>query len=1054
MCKNTPHPLVSRADGFLRNNAAKNDNSTVSETFVSQNLLGLKSEARLEELFYGLTNRNLLAVCMQETWRTAATLMNGNCRLFLAGLKEDDMKSNRGEQGVGIALSQRGVEAWKEAGSILHDDLGGRIIALRLKMKDEKSRPVNIFLVSAYCPVGKADPDLWEEFLERLDTCISRKATDDILLIGMDSNSSIGTMKRNNLPSMTSVGPHGLNHLNLAGERLRSYLEVNSLVALTTYFKKSSYATWIHPRSKKPHQIDHFITSKRDFGRVIDAGRTYPMLDSDHLAIKCTLRIAARLKKRSKSARQQLLKLDTAILKNPEKSSEFCKLVSEKFNADVSASDTYTKLSTAMESAAKAKLPVKPKAQPSWFLSEEGKLSKLVEERNLAMSSHFKYRTRSFAARLRTARKNLKRAVCEAKNNWIKVKCKQMNDRASQRGTGQCWKALSEIKKGLSKTSPVAEKMMTKADGTKCTTTEENADVFRVHFEKLFDRKPEFISDFSSLPQINPVTEDDDTPGDDEIRAACRSLKDKAPGDSGLLPQLWKALLTQDSTFQILKSLILDFWRTEKSPQQWLKGLLKILPKKGDLSLPGNHCGIMLLEAAYKIVTILLLNRLRPIAEKLDHEQQCGFRPGRGCNDAIFTVKMAMKKRKEHSQETWILFLDLVKAFDRVPRELLWELLAKFGVPAKLVRLLKALHQDVTVKFEVDGITHEIYCTIGVKQGDILGPVLFIIFICGIMMAWRQKTDCPALIFFSRPDDVLTGRQYNAEGDQFYLNDSEYADDTAVLYDSRSTTEKYSPLLVQHFAEYGMEVHVGDDRTPNKIPKTVVLFVAAHPSAYNDPATFDNANLGRIELGNGRFFPVVKSFCYLGSVPNRECNDDDDVQARIDAAGGAFGGLRKSLFSNASICYEAKRLVYEGLILMILLYSSECWCLTEKLYSKLRVFHARCARSMCRVNRRHTHKHHISTAELLTRLHLKPADAYVTKRQLQWAGHVIRMGYERLPRKMLTSWVAEKRPVGCPYFTYGRSLYKALSKAHIPRANWAALASNRDEWRENIRGLR
>ena len=55
--------------------------------------------------------------------------------------------------------------------------------------------------------------------------------------------------------------------------------------------------------------------------------------------------------------------------------------------------------------------------------------------------------------------------------------------------------------------------------------------------------------------------------------------------------------------------------------------------------------------------------------------------------------------------------MDLVKAFDRVPRELLWELFEKFDVPAKLVRLLKALHREVTVKFEVDGITHEIKCT-------------------------------------------------------------------------------------------------------------------------------------------------------------------------------------------------------------------------------------------------------------------------------------------------------------------------------------------------------
>ena len=224
---------------------------------------------------------------MQETWRTPDTLKNGNCRIFLAGLKKEDMKSDRGEQGVGIALSEQGVEAWKEAGKTLHDDLGGRIIAVRLKLDDDKRRPVNIFLVSAYCPVGKADPELWEEFFERLDTCMSRKVKDDILMIGMDSNSSIGTMKRDDHPDMTAVGPYGLNHINAAGERLRTYLEVNNLVSLTTYFKKSAYATWIHPRSKKPHQIDHFITSKSDFKRIVDAGRTNPILDSDHLAESC-----------------------------------------------------------------------------------------------------------------------------------------------------------------------------------------------------------------------------------------------------------------------------------------------------------------------------------------------------------------------------------------------------------------------------------------------------------------------------------------------------------------------------------------------------------------------------------------------------------------------------------------------------------------------------------------------------------------------------------------------------------------------------------------------
>ena len=589
--------------------------------------------------------------------------------------------------------------------------------------------------------------------------------------------------------------------------------------------------------------------------------------------------------------------------------------------------------------------------------------------------------------------------------------------------------------------------MMMKADGSKCTSTEENAEVFRVHFQKLFDREPEYRSNFDVLPQMNIALEFDTPPDDDEIRDACRSLKDKAPGESGLLPQLWKALLTDESTFGILKALVLDFWRSELPPQQWLTGLLKVLPKKGDLSLPGNYRGIMLLEAAYKIVTILLLNRLRPIAESLDHEQQCGFRTGRGCNDAVFTVKMAMKKRREHSLETWILFLDLVKAFDRVPRALLWELLGKFGVPHKLIRLLKALHQDVVAKFEVEGVVHEVKCSIGVKQGDILGPVLFIIFIAGIMMAWKKTTTCPPVLFLTRFDNILIGRNHKEEGDEFELNDSQYADDTAVVFDSRKSTETYCPPLVEHFKDYGMEIHVGDERCPEKKSKTECLFVAAPPSAYNDPSSYDNADLSNIKLGGGKYFPVVALFCYLGSILTRDCKDDEDVQARIDKAGGAFGSLRKSVFSNASICFEAKKLVYEGLILLILLYGSESWCLTERLYRKLRVFHARCARAMCRVNRWHTHRHRITTEELLERLNVKPIDSYVTVRQLQWAGHVIRMPYERLPRKMLTSWVSHKRPRGCPEFTYGRGLRKALTKTGIDPKEWTVLAENREDWR-------
>ena len=54
----------------------------------------------------------------------------------------------------------------------------------------------------------------------------------------------------------------------------------------------------------------------------------------------------------------------------------------------------------------------------------------------------------------------------------------------------------------------------------------------------------------------------------------------------------------------------------------------------------------MLLEITYKIIAIILHARLLPIEERLDHEYQCGFRPGRGCTDAIFAIKIALKKEK------------------------------------------------------------------------------------------------------------------------------------------------------------------------------------------------------------------------------------------------------------------------------------------------------------------------------------------------------------------------------------------------------------------------
>ena len=259
-------------------------------------------------------------------------------------------------------------------------------------------------------------------------------------------------------------------------------------------------------------------------------------------------------------------------------------------------------------------------------------------------------------------------------------------------------------------------------------------------------------------------------------------------------------------------------------------------------------------------------------------------------------------------------------------------------------------------------------------------------------------------------------------------------DDTAVLFPTRHDLEDGVPKIMSHFAKWGMEVHSGSRATsPVKESKTEILFVAKPSSLYADPQTFDGADLSDISLCDGCFIPIVDCFCYLGSWIARDGKDDLDVEKRIEKAGAAFGALRKGVFSCQRVSPHAKKLVYTVLVLTVLLYGSELWCLTEKLLNKLRSFHARCIRAMSRVTLLHTRAHRISTATLMERLGLASIDDLITTKILRWAGHVMRMKKHRLPRKLITSWVRNPRPRGCPQFTYGRGLYKALRCKDIKR---------------------
>ena len=219
----------------------------------------------------------------------------------------------------------------------------------------------------------------------------------------------------------------------------------------------------------------------------------------------------------------------------------------------------------------------------------------------------------------------------------MEEQCRKVNDGVTgSRGSKVAWETVGVLKAGLFGSSRrLAPVKMRLPDGTRASTPEDSAGVFAAHFAQLYGRQPSGnAAVFGLLQQRNVTPGLDGEPSDEEIRIALRKLHDTGLGVSGLPAAAWKALGSTDAGFALVRDMVLYFWTTEKVPPEWEISLLKILPKKGDLSQPGNYRGIMLLEVAYKIVGNLLLARLKPIKEGLPHEPQC---PERGCTDATFS---------------------------------------------------------------------------------------------------------------------------------------------------------------------------------------------------------------------------------------------------------------------------------------------------------------------------------------------------------------------------------------------------------------------------------
>ena len=163
-----------------------------------------------------------------------------------------------------------------------------------------------------------------------------------------------------------------------------------------------------------------------------------------------------------------------------------------------------------------------------------------------------------------------------------------------------------------------------------------------------------------------------------------------------------------------------------------------------------NYRGITLMSHTMKLAERLIEARLRDMTEIANN--QYGFGPGKSTTEPIFILRMMQEKYMEKGQDLHLVFVDLEKAYDRVPRELIWLSLRKKNVPEGYIKVIQDMHKDILTQLQtIDGCTAYFRIDVGIHQGSALSPLLFIIIMD--VLASKLGSKPPESMLFA--DDIV-----------------------------------------------------------------------------------------------------------------------------------------------------------------------------------------------------------------------------------------------------------------------------------------------------------
>ena len=207
-----------------------------------------------------------------------------------------------------------------------------------------------------------------------------------------------------------------------------------------------------------------------------------------------------------------------------------------------------------------------------------------------------------------------------------------------------------------------------------------------------------------------------------------------------------------------------------------------------------DHRGISLLSVVGKILMRIILDRSRSVPVL---QEQHGFRRANGTDAATFVTKRVMEEAKRCGVPLVVTFLDLAKAYDSIPRDLLWETMELYGFGPRAIGLCQKLYDDqVVIKLDGQLGKTAFSSSRGVRQGCLLSPFLF-----NLVMDRVLRTALPH----------IRGVPFNStkqDGEIRPIKARAYADDIAIFSLTMASAQSDLDQMVRAFHLAGLSLNV------------------------------------------------------------------------------------------------------------------------------------------------------------------------------------------------------------------------------------------------------